>query len=262
MFPNQPSIRSIAAMKKRIPLILFILLGTLRLLQAQALPQTGKIPRPGLPSINHDKEVALPSALWVKSKTGAEAPLSVRSYALGFFSQGCAADEGRRLHRTALDLISLVLKANSTPAMHEDSLSIHGDTSVLIARATDAQHAIIADIIRVLKESLPDRSATPAAAAAANSVVRIYALGRIFGAADSGEETHQKERTAKTDALVSQIHTSMTMAKLDKTMPELRFHGSSNSLIAKGTVAQMELITQAISAWRENTPDIRPVRAQ
>jgi hypothetical protein len=233
MFPTQPHIRPIHAMKARTLLILSILLGTMRLLHAQDLPQTGP-----------------------------EAPPLVRSYALGFFSQGCSADEGRQLQRTALDLISLALKSNHTPATHEDSLTMHGDTGVLIVRATEEQHMVIADIIRVLKKNTLDKNDTAEAPAAAKSVVRIYALGRIFGIADSGDETHHKERTAKTEALISQIRTSMAMARLNATMPELSFHGSSNSLIAKGTVAQMELITQAITAWRENTPDFRPVRGQ
>lgn len=320
-------------MKTRTLLILSILLGTMRLLHAQDLPQTGP-----------------------------EAPLLVRSYALGFFSQGRSADEGRQLQRTALDLISLALKSNHTPATHEDSLTMHGDTGVLIGRTTEGQHMVIADIIRTLRENTPGKPAAkqeantrqiiriyaikailgsipeegdeagkeartgrwdslmglfdtalimagreeprptfgldnqtnclvvggaaeqielisqaisacqeneqprpPAAAMAlapANSVVRIYALGRIFGIADSGDETHHKERTAKTEALISQIRTSMAMARLNATMPELSFHGSSNSLIAKGTAAQMELITQAITAWRKNTPDFRPVRGQ
>lgn len=240
--------------------ILFVLFAVASPLQAadsedtQDLPQKGPMPRPGLPAIIHDDEIA--------KQTGPEASPHVRSYALGFFTQGYRADEGRQLQRTAVDLIKLALQANHTPATHEDGLSIHGDTSVLIARGTDAQHVIIADIIRVLKQNTPDRPAAARAPAPADSIVRIYALGRIFGAAGSGDETHQKERPAKTDALVSQIRTSMAMARLDKTMPELSFHGSSNSLIAKGTEAQMELITQAITAWRENTPDFRPVRDQ
>ncbi len=221
---------------------------------AQDLPQQGAMPRPGLPVIAHDDEVA--------KQTGPEASLQVRSYALGFFSQGYNADEGRRLQRTAVDLITLALKANHTPATHEDSLSIHGDTSVLIARATDAQHAIIANIIGVLKENTPDRPAADIAPTPAKSVVRIFALGQIFGAAESDSEAHNEDRATKTQALISQIRTSMAMARLSATMPELSFHGSSNSLIAKGTPAQMDLITQAITAWRENTPDYRPIRGQ
>lgn len=362
MVPIQPHIRPIHAMKARTLLILPILLGTMKLLHAQDLPQTGEMPRPGLPFIAHGDEVALPSGLLLKSEAGPEAPPFVRSYALGFFSQGSTADEGRRLQRTALDLISLALKSNHTPATHEDSLTMHGDTGVLIVRATEGQHMVIADIIRTLRENTPGKPAAkpeattrqtvriyaiqaalgsipeegdearrearaerwdslmglfdaalimagceqprptfgldnqtnclvvggtteqmelisqaisachenerlrpPSAAmelAPANSFVRIYALGRIFGIADSGDETHHKERTAKTEALISQIRTSTAMARLNKIMPELSFHGSSNSLIAKGTVAQMELITQAITAWRENTPDFRPVRGQ
>jgi len=207
-----------------------------------------------MPVIVHDDEVA--------KQTGPEASPQVRSYALGFFSQGYNADEGRRLQRAAVDLITLALKANHTPATHEDSLSIHGDTSVLVARATDAQHAPIADSIRVLKENTPGRPAAAMAPTPDKSVVRIFALGRIFGVADSGNETHQKERTAKTEALISQIRTSMAMARLDATMPELSFHGSSNSLIAKGTSAQMDLVNQAITSWRESTPDYRPIRGQ
>lgn len=233
-------------MKTRALLLLPISLGSLGLLHGEGF----------------EPRQAAPAAAAPAKQTGPEASPRVRSYALGFFAQGYSADEGRRLQRTALDLISLALKTNHTPATHEDSLSIHGDTSVLVARATDAQHAIIADVIRVLKENTPDRPAAAIAHTPGKSVVRIFALGRIFGAADSGNETHEKERTAKTEALVSQIRSSMAMARLDATLPELSFHGSSNSLIAKGTVAQMELITQAITAWRENTPDFRPVRGQ
>lgn len=221
-----------------------LLLSLMGVLHAEDLPRKGEPPHP---------------ALLLKSPA-VEEPAQVRFYALGFFSHGHKADEGRRLQRTALDLISLALKSNHTPAAHEDGLSMHGDTCVLVARATEAQHAIIADVIRVLRENTPVQDG--AAASPPGSIVRIYALGRIFGISDSGSEQHQEERAAKTDALISQIHTSMAMARLDKTMPELSFHGSSNSLIAKGTAAQMELITQAITAWRENTPDFRPVRDQ
>ena len=223
--------------------ILFLLTSVLN---AQEPPQKGETPHPGL----------------LLKSNNVEEPLRTRSYALGFFSQGYKADDGRRLQRTALDLISLALKTNSTPATREDSLTIHGDTSVLIARASEAQHAIIADVIRILKGNMPDAPSVPPVSTSSKSIVRIFALSSIFGSADSGDETHQKERAAKTDALISQIRTSMAMARLDESLPELSFHGSSNSLIAKGTVAQMELITQAISAWRENTPDFRPIRAQ
>ncbi|HCN28194.1 MAG TPA: hypothetical protein DIT64_05335 [Verrucomicrobiales bacterium] len=166
------------------------------------------------------------------------------------------------MQKTALDLISLALKPDLAPAAQEAKAVMQGDTGILMARATSAQLARIDDILRILSENMPDRPAAAIAPAPANSIVRIYALGRIFGVADSGDEAHHKERTAKTDALISQIRTSMAMARLDKTMPELSFHGSSNSLIAKGTAAQMELITQAITAWRENTPDFRTVRGQ
>ncbi|HCN78957.1 MAG TPA: hypothetical protein DIT13_17410 [Verrucomicrobiales bacterium] len=236
-------------------LLFSCLLGTLGLLHAQEDQQAEKKARtPGLPFIVHDEEIA--------KQTGPEAAPHVRSYSLGFLMHGQRTDEGRQLQRTALDLISWALKSNHTPATHEDSLFMHCHTSVLIARVTEAQHAIIADTVRVLKENQPDRPAAAIAPAPANSIVRIYALSRIFGVADSGDATHQKERAAKTDALISQIRTSMAMARLDKTMPKLSFHGSSNSLIAKGTAAQMELITQAITAWRENTPDFRTVRGQ
>lgn len=226
------------------PLPALLLLGLTGVLHAQDFPRKGETPHPDL---------------LLKSQT-VEAPGKVRSYALGFFSHGHKADEGRRLQKTALDLISLALKSNHTPVAHENSLLMHGDTSVLVARATEAQHAIIADVIRVLRENMPvqDGAARPPA----NSIVRIYAIGRILGISNSGSEQHKEERAAKTDALISQIHTSMAMARLDKTMPELSFHGSSNSLIAKGTAAQMELITQAITSWQENTPDFRPVRGQ
>ncbi len=220
-------------------LLLLSLMGVLR---AEDLPRIGEPPHP---------------ALLLKSPT-VEAPAQVRSYALGFFSRGHKADERRRLQRTALDLISLALTSNHTPAAHEDSLSMHGDTGVLVARATEAQHAIIADVIRVLRENMPVQEGI--AAAPASSIVRIYALGRIFGISDSGSDQHKHERAARTKALISQIRTSMAMARLDADMPELSFHGSSNSLIAKGTPAQMDLISQAITSWRENTPDHRPVK--
>lgn len=162
------------------------------------------------------------------------------------------------MQKMALDLISLALKAGNTPAAQDEDLSLQADTGVLVVRATEPQHAVIAEVLRILKESTSP--AIVATSAPAQPIVRIYALGRIFGAADSGSESHQKERTAKTEALISQIRTSLAMARLDVLMPELSFHGSSNSLIAKGTAAQIDLISQAVRSWRENTPDHRPSR--
>lgn len=259
IFPPPPGDRPIHPMKIRaLPVILCF--GATSLLQAQDLPRKGESPRPALPSIARGEETALPPGS--VEQTGPEAPRQVRSYALGSPAQGWNSDEGRRLQKSALDLISLALESNQTPATHRDRLTLHGDTGVIIARATEGQHLVIADVIRALKEGTPDRPAPAPAPALAKTVVRIYALGKIFGIPDSGSEPHQEERATKTDALISQIRTGMAMAGLDRSMPELTFHGPSNSLIAKGTAAQIDLVSQAIAAWRENAPDHRPFRGQ
>lgn len=227
-----------------------LLFSVTSVLHAQEPPRKGEMPGSAL--------MSPVDANGVKESEVLEEPLYTRSYSLGFLLQGYGANGGRGLQKTALGLISLALNSDPAP---EAKAVMQGDTGVLIARGTSAQLARIDDILRILRENMPDG---PAAAARAtdNSVARIYALGRIFGQSDSGNEQHKEERAAKTQALISQIRTSMAMARVDATMPELSFHGSSNSLIAKGTVAQMELITQAITCWRENTPDHRPVRGQ
>lgn len=233
-------------MKTRTLLLLPILLGSLGLLHVE-----GGEPRPPSPA--------------AATKPEANARQIVRIYAIKAIlgsipEEGDEAGKEARIGRwdslMSLFDTALIMAGCEDP---RPTFGLHNQTNCLAVGGTAEQIELISQAVAACHENEGSRPPSAATAfAPANSVVRIYALGRIFGIADSGNETHQKERAAKADALISQIRTSMAMARLDATMPELSFHGSSNSLIAKGTAAQMDLITQAIMAWRGNTQDFRP----
>jgi hypothetical protein len=84
---------------------------------------------------------------------------------------------------------------------------------------------------------------TPGSSAA---VVRVYALGAIFG----GDEA---QRHKQQDELQKLVAVALEQAELRSgNSPQLSFHAGSRALIAKATSEQHEIIQQIITAMKEN----------
>ncbi len=88
--------------------------------------------------------------------------------------------------------------------------------------------------------------------AATTRLVRVYGLGAAL--AGTG-----KEGTEKEGRCADLIQQAIALAELDsKPQPELSFHSELGALIVKATVAQHEIIEQAVKALKENDAS-RPV---
>lgn len=75
--------------------------------------------------------------------------------------------------------------------------------------------------------------------------VRVYALGALM----RGGTTEMKEQQENLQALLAE---ALDHAKLDGDGPKLSFHIASKALIVRGTAAQHDIITQVITALKEN----------
>jgi hypothetical protein len=78
--------------------------------------------------------------------------LFVRVNALGSFLSGSGKEVEEKKHRLS-ELFELALKTAGPDGSALPELSFHLDTRTLIAKATAAQHEIIEQVIRALKEN-------------------------------------------------------------------------------------------------------------
>jgi|GEM_PF-4908998 len=118
-------------------------------------------------------------------------------------------------------------------------------------------------------EGFEPRQATSAAAAkpeaSVKQVVRIYAVKAILGPVPrEGDESGKKARAECWDSLMSLFDTTLIMAGCEQPRPTFGLHNQTNCLAVGGTVEQIELISQAISACQENeqphAPSVMPFR--
>ncbi len=258
-------------------LALLIVPGTLTSLHAQ---KSALAEIPGHPTITYDESTPATRQEQLTDPV-------VRVYSLRFVSEGGTAEEREKGQGHVLDLIIQALdmavpakhkpvssEADSTVEDHKkasldnapwvEGLAHHWDTGVLIAQVTEAQHATIADIVRVLKEVQPDRPPGKAEATT-EQVVRIHGIKAILGPNPrEDDEAGKNIRAAHWDSLMSLIDTALVMAGCEQPRPALGLHDESNCLVVGGTAEQIDLISHAISACHENerpgSPSVMPVR--
>jgi hypothetical protein len=81
--------------------------------------------------------------------------------------------------------------------------------------------------------------------AADTPTVRIYALGSVM----RGGASEMKEQEVGLQTLLAE---ALDHAKLGGEAPVLSFHSASKALIVKGTAAQHDIVTQILTAMKEN----------
>jgi hypothetical protein len=74
----------------------------------------------------------------------------VRVYALGTILHN---DETHEMHRLCQDLIQMTLHQADLNSKTTPDLSFHPDSRVLVVKATAAQHEMIGEVIKALKEN-------------------------------------------------------------------------------------------------------------